>query len=542
MAEGDNPAAHGGWTPERSVAGGRNPWLIVGVISIATFMVVLDTSIANVALGHIAGSLSATYDEASWVITSFLVANAIIIPISGWLADVIGRKRYYMLSVGLFTLASFFCGLAPNLGFLIAARVLQGIGGGGLAPVEQSMLADTFPPEKRGMAFAAYGVVVIVGPIAGPTLGGLITDNFSWHWVFLINVPFGLLSLFLVSVFVDEPPAVEQRRRELHRGGVQMDFVGFALVALFLGCLEVTLDRGQREDWFSSPLITGFALVSVLAFLAFIPWELTREKPIVAIHLFARRNFAITSILMLVTGMIIFGTTLFIPQFLQQVLGYSATDAGMALSLGGLATIVMMPISGVLSSRVDARLMVGAAFAIQGLALWNMSHLNTDISFTDAALARMWQAIGLPFLFIPITNVAYVGLRPEENNQASAMMNVVRNVGGTIGISSVQTLLAQRQQFHQARYAETLNPLNPNYTNGIDQITRALTAHGVPPGEATPLAIGHVYRALIQQTMMLSYVEAFHLMMIVIFCALPLVLLMRGPSRTAQGSSEAVSA
>jgi DHA2 family multidrug resistance protein len=524
-------AARTDWTPERSVAGGRNPWLIVSVISIATFMVVLDTSIANVALAHIAGSLSASYDEASWVITSFLVSNAVVIPISGWLADVIGRKRYYMMSVGLFTLSSLLCGLAPNLSLLIIARVLQGIGGGGLAPVEQSMLVDTFPPEKRGLAFAAYGVVVIVGPIAGPTLGGVITDNISWHWVFLINVPVGLLSLFLVSIFVDEPEALARRKKELLRDGLRIDFLGFALVALFLGCLEVTLDRGQRDDWFSSPVIVSFALTSALALLAFVPWELTRENPIVAIRLFANRNFAIASVLLLVTGLVIFGTTLFIPQFLQQVLGYTATDAGLALTAGGFATILVMPLSGILSGRIDPRIMVAAAFTIQGLALWNMSHLDTQISFTDAALARMWQAIGLPFLFVPITNVAYIGLRPEQNNQASAVMNVMRNLGGTIGISTVQTLLAQRQQFHQAHYAETLNPLNPNYTQSLGQIADVLRARGIAPSDATPAAVGHIYRMLVQQTMMLSYVEAFHVMMIVVFCALPLVLLMRGPAK-----------
>jgi len=528
-----------GWTPERSVAGGRNPWLIVGVISIATFMVVLDTSVANVALVHIAGSLSASVDEASWVVTTFLIANAIIIPVSGWLADVIGRKRYYMISVALFTTASFLCGIAPSLGVLIAARVLQGIGGGGLAPVEQSMLADTFPPEKRGLAIAAYGVVVIVGPIAGPTLGGWITDNFSWNWVFLINIPFGLLSLFLVSIFVDEPEAVRRRTRELRAGGLRIDFVGFALAALFLGCLELTLDRGQREDWFSSPMITAFAVIAGVAFVILIPWELTRDEPVIALRLFKSRNFSLTSFFFLLVGMIIFGTTLFIPQFLQSVLGYTATDAGLALSLGGLATILTMPVAGILTGRIDARIMVGAAFVIQGLALWNMSTLNTEITFADAALARMWQSIGIPFLFIPITTVAYVGLRPEQNNQASAMMNVVRNLGGSIGIAGIQALLAQRQQFHQARYVETLNPLNPDFSNAVQSLANNLASHGVPPEQSTTAAMAQIYRQLVQQTMMLSYIEAFHAMMIIIFAALPLVLLLRRPQTRGPAHMEA---
>jgi MFS transporter, DHA2 family, multidrug resistance protein len=520
-----------GWTPERSVAGRRNPWLIVGVISIATFMVVLDTSIANVALVHIAGSLSASVDEASWVVTTFLIANAIIIPVSGWLADVIGRRRYYMISVALFTAASFLCGIAPSLGFLIAARILQGIGGGGLAPVEQSMLADTFPPEKRGLAIAAYGIVVIVGPIAGPTLGGWITDNYSWHWVFLINIPFGMLSLFLVSILVDEPDSLRRRTREMRAGGLRIDYVGFALAALFLGCLELTLDRGQRDDWFTSPMITAFALTSAVAFLILIPWELKREDPVIALRLFKSRNFSLTSFFLLLVGMIVFGTTLFIPQFLQSVLGYTATDAGLALTYGGFATIIAMPLAGILTGRVDARILVGAAFVIQGFALWNMSMLNTEISFMDAAMARMWQSVGIPFLFIPITTVAYVGLRPEQNNQASAMMNVVRNLGGSIGIAGIQALLSQRQQFHQARYVETLNPLNPNYNEAVQSLANNLASQGVPPEQSTTAAIAEIYRQLVQQTTMLSYVEAFHVMMIIIFASLPLVLLLRRPQK-----------
>jgi DHA2 family multidrug resistance protein len=531
--------AQGGWTPARSVAGGRSPWSIVGVISIATFMVVLDTSIANVALAHIAGSLSASYDEATWVITSFLIANAIIIPISGWLADVIGRKRYYMMSVALFTIASLVCGLSSSLTMLVIARIVQGIGGGGLTPVEQSMLVDTFPPEKRGAAFAAYGVVVIVGPIFGPTLGGWITDNFSWNWVFLINVPIGILSLILVSIFVDEPEAVRRRSVEMRAGGLKIDIIGFALVALALGCLEVTLDRGQREDWFSSPLISSCAAISVVAFIIFIPWELNREDPIVRIRMYGRRNFAIANVLLLMMGVIIFGSTQFIPQLLQEVLGYTATDAGLALTAGGVATLMMMPLAGFLTGKVDPRILIGTAFSIQVIALWNMSHLNTQMSFHDAAVARMIQSVGLPFLFVPVTNVAYIGLRPDESNQASALMNVSRNLGGTFGISLVQTLLAQRAQIHQAQYVETLNPLNPNYTHAIQQITHALVSHGVPQAQASKMALGLLYRQLQQQAGMLSYVDAFHILMIVIACALPLVLLMQGPGKRGQAQAAA---
>ena len=517
-----------GWTPARSVAGNRNPWTIVGVISIATFMTVLDTSIVNVALNHIAGSLAVSYDEATWVTTSFLVATAIIIPVSGWLADVIGRKRYYMISVALFTAASFMCGIAPNLTLLIVARIIQGAAGGGLAAVEQSMLVDTFPPRERGLAVAAYGLVVIVGPIVGPILGGVITDNASWEWCFLINVPVGMLSLFLVHLFVDEPEALKRDRRKLHEGGLRIDFVGFLLVALFLGCLEITLDRGQRDDWFSNPTIVATAVISALALILAIPWELTRDKPIVPIAMFGRRNFGFASIFLVLTGVIIFGTTLFIPQLLQEVMGYTATDAGLALTLGGLATIVAMPVSGLLMGRVDPRYLIGGSFIVQGFALFHMSHLSTDMSFMDAALARMMQAAGIPFLFVPLTTIAYVGLRPEESNQASAMMNVARNLGGTIGISSVQTMLAQREQFHQARLVEGLNPLNPNYTQGLAQMTQQLRDAGQLSSDAAAQAVGRLYASMTRQAAMLAYIDVFHVLMIVVFAAVPLLFFMRG--------------
>jgi DHA2 family multidrug resistance protein len=527
--------AKDGWTPARSVAGKRNPWTIIAVISIATFMVVLDTSIANVALGHIAGSLSASYDEATWVVTSFLIANAIIIPISGWLADVIGRKRYYMISVALFTFSSVLCGMAPNLTVLVFARVLQGIGGGGLAPVEQSMMVDTFPPQKRGQAFAAYGMVVIGGPILGPSLGGWITDNYSWHWVFLINLPIGLLSLFLVNIFVNEPPALVKRTRQLVRQGLSIDIVGFALVALFLGCLEVTLDRGQREDWFSSPMITVFAIVSATAFIVFIPWELSRKDPIVRIHLFGQRNFLIANVFMMIMGVIVFGSTQFIPQLLQEVLGYTATNAGFALTLGGLVTLLAMPVSGYLTGRFDPRYLIAFALLIQGIALWNMSTLDTQMSFDSAAMARAIQSIGLPFLFVPITAIAYVGIKPADNNQASALMNVSRNMGGTFGISFVQTMLARRAQVHQAQYVETLNPLNPNYVSGLQHITHALINRGLSQSAAAKAATAEIYGSLQQQASMLSYVDVFHVLMIIVFASLPLVLLMRKAKKAPAG-------
>ncbi len=316
-----------------SAAGGHSPWLIAGVVSIATFMEVLDVTITTVSLDHIAGSLAVSYDEATWISTSYLVANAIVLPLSGWLATVIGRKRFYMLAVALFTASSFLCGLAWNLNSLIFFRVLQGFGGGGLAPSEQSILADTFPPEQRGQAFSLYGLAVVVAPAAGPTLGGFITDNVSWHWIFFINVPMGLLSLFVVQMLVSEPQAlIEDRRRLLKGGGLQIDFIGFLLVAIGLGCLEVVLDEGQRDDWFASSFITTFAILSGVALIALVPWELTRKQPIIDLRLFGRRQFGICFFVMLIMGGIIVSTSQVIPQIAQTLFGYTAMLAGEAVS------------------------------------------------------------------------------------------------------------------------------------------------------------------------------------------------------------------
>jgi DHA2 family multidrug resistance protein len=517
----------GGWTPARSAAGRHSPWLIIFVISIATFMEVLDVSVANVALDHIGGSLSASYDETTWVLTSYLIANAIVIPISGWLSDVIGRKRYYMLSVALFTVSSLLCGLAPNLSFLIVARIFQGIGGGGLAPSEQSMMVDTFPPAQRGMAFAAYGIVVITGPILGPTLGGWLTDAASWHWVFLINVPIGMLSLFLVGMLVDEPPALQEERREKLRHGLKVDWVGFLLVAGSLGFLELTLDRGQRDDWFSSGFISFCAIASAASFIALVPWELTRKEPIVDLRIIGQRNFAIAFVLMMVTGLVVFGTTQFLPQLMQQVLGYTATDAGLALTVGGLATVLVMPVAGFSSSRVDPRILLGIGLVIQILAVWNMSHLDTMADFGAMSRARLYSAVGLPFMFVTVSSLAYVGLRPEQNNQASGLINVARNLGGTFGISLVQTLLVQREQWHQSRLTETLNGFNPLYTQALANTARTLQAQGQSAAQAAQTAPGVIYQSLQKQAAMLSFVDAFHALLIVIMVLTPTIFLMR---------------
>ncbi|MFA5965715.1 MAG: DHA2 family efflux MFS transporter permease subunit [Sphingomonas sp.] len=517
-------AAVAKWNGERSAAGAYSPWLIVALISIPTFMEVLDTSIANVSLDHIAGGLSISTDQATWVLTSYLVANAIIIPISGWLSDAIGRKRYFLISIALFTLSSLMCGLAPDLTTLVIARVFQGIGGGGLAPVEQSMLADTFPPQQRGMAFAAFAIVVVVGPVLGPTLGGYITEMASWHWVFLINVPVGIAAFILAEIFVDEPERVKQDRAEKLKGGLRIDYIGVLLVALGLGFFELTLDRGEREDWFSSSFIVMTAAISASSLVALVFWELNHKDPVIDLRLMKNRNFSLTLLVMGVVGMIMFSTTQLIPQMLQQVLGYSSFQAGLALTAGGVATLVAVPFAGRLTGKVDPRLLLIPALLIQAAALWNMSHLTPDISFQDAALARLYQAMALPFLFVPINAVAYVGLAQNKTAQASSLLNVARNLGGTIGISTAQTMFASALQRNQASLVEKLSPLDPNYN---DWIGKASGAFGGMGDQTTPLAV--LYGQVQRQAAMLSFLDVFRSLMIVVLVATPLVLLMRPP-------------
>jgi MFS transporter, DHA2 family, multidrug resistance protein len=498
-----------GWTNERSAAGDRNPWIIAAILSIATFMEVLDTSIANVALRHIAGAVSASLDESTWIITSYLVSNAIILPVSGWLSGVIGRKRFYMLSVGLFTTSSLACGLSPNLSSLITARVFQGLGGGGLAPSEQSMLADTFPPSKRAQAFALYGVTVIVAPALGPTIGGAITDNISWHWIFFINVPMGLLSLALVGLFVDEPEILRRECAERWRGGLQIDWIGFVLVALCLGCLEIVLDKGQEDDWFNSSFIIATASISGLAFVLFVPWELTRKEPIVDIRLIAHRQFGTSWFVMLSVGMILFSSTQFMPQLLQENFGYTATLAGLALMPGGFAALVTMVIAGRVSGFVQPRYLMAGAMVTIAIAMYHFTSLTPDVNFGWFALARVFQMAAIPVLFLTITSYSYVGLPPDKSSQASALINVARNLGGSIGVSMAQTLLARREQFHQARLAEHLSASSLAYRHTLSEAGSYFAAHGATGPEAQSRAVAWVGETLMNQAAYLSYIDVF---------------------------------
>jgi MFS transporter, DHA2 family, multidrug resistance protein len=531
------------WTPERSVAGNRNPWLVTSVIAISAFMEVLDTAIANVSLDHIAGATSSSYDQATWVLTSYLIANAVVIPMSGWLSDVFGRKRYYMTSVAIFTFASLCCGLAPSLSFLIIARIVQGVGGGGLQPVTQAMLIDTFPPASRGKAMSVYGFTVILAPMIGPLLGGWITDQFSWHWIFLINVPVGLLSLTLVETMVDEPPLIVEERRQRWARGVHFDLTGAALIAVALGSLEVMLDRGVQDDWFADPLIRGAALSAGICLVAFVLWELIERDPLLDMSLFRYRSFASATFIIMTIGVILFGTTQFIPQMVQQVLGYTAEQAGLALTLGGIVTLFTMPLAGILSGYVQPRILMSCAFAVEALAMWHMSHFATTVTFGEIALARMWQGAPIPFLFVPLISAAYVGLPGAKTNRASAMISVGRNLGGSIGISLVQALLARREQFHQARLVAGLQPLNPVYEHGIHSLTQMLAARGAPPAAASRMAIGTLYRIVQRQANMMAFNDVFWVLAAFIVITLPTIfLLKRAPLQHAHAHGNARAA
>jgi len=511
----------------RSLAGGHNPWLVALVVSIATFMEVLDTSIANVSLRHIAGSLSAGIDESTWVLTSYLVANAVVLPISGWLGNVMGRKRFYMVCVAVFAGSSLMCGLAPSLGWLIVFRVLQGVGGGGLAPSEQSILADTFPPRQRGMAFALYGIAVVFAPAIGPTLGGWITDNYSWHWIFLINVPVGIGSLALTYFLLVEPEVEKRERAERKRRGLRVDYVGFGLVALGLGSLQVVLDKGQREDWFESSWIMLTTAAALVALTALVAWELSRRDPIVDVGLLGRRSFASSCVLMFAVGFILFGTTQLLPQMVQVLFGYTATEAGLVITPGGFAVMLLMPAVGFLVNKAQPRYLIGFGMLVEFVAMWHMSRLNTAASYSDLMWARVYQASGIAFLFVPITTASYAGIPADKTNHASALINLMRNLGGSFGISLAQTWLARRQQFHQARLVSHLTPTSPAFHRWLAHAAGVMRHGGASAAGGMKAAVAQLAGVLGQQTQMLSYLDVFRLLAWCSLGSVPLVFLLK---------------
>jgi MFS transporter, DHA2 family, multidrug resistance protein len=506
-----------------------NPWPIAFTVTIATFMEALDTSIANVALPHIAGSLSATANQATWVLTSYLVSNGIILPLGAWLSEIMGRKRYYMICVALFTACSFLCGIAPSLGMLIMFRVLQGAGGGGLQPSEQAILADTFPPERLGMAFAVYGMAVVLAPSIGPTLGGWITDNYSWRWIFYINVPIGIISLLLTNHFVQDPDYIKEKIEEQRRSHrrLHIDYIGIGLIALGIGCLQVVLDKGQEDDWFASHFIATLSAVSFISIVALVIWELRQKSPVIELRLLRNLNFAAASLMMFVLGVALYAATALLPLFMQELAGYTAELAGLVLSPGGLVLIVTMPIVGRLSSRVQARWLAATGFLITGLALWHMTRLDLQANFNTYTLDYVYQRLGVAFMFIPINTLAYLDVPPGKNNQISSMINMFRNIGASVGISMVATLTQRRAQIHQDTFSMHTSTFNPALREQLSGLTDNLFHAGMSTADASHQALGRMYLTVQTQASTEAYLDTLKILAIICFCILPLMLLVK---------------
>ena len=495
-----------------------NPWLIAVVVALAAFMEVLDTSIANVALPYMAGNLGASNDQSTWVLTSYLVSNAIVLPISGWLAGALGRKRFFMACLGVFTVSSLLCGTAPSLGFLLFFRVLQGAGGGGLQPMAQAILADTFPPEKRGLAFALYGITAIMAPTIGPTLGGWITFNYSWRWIFFINLPVGIATWFLVRRFVEDPPYISR----LKSAGVKLDYIGIGLLALGIGSLQVLLDKGQEDDWFGSRFITTLVITAAVCLVSLVIWELFQKAPIIDVRMFKSFNFAGSSLMMFVLGILLFSSLVLMPQFLQTLVGYTSELAGLALSAGGLVLLFEMPVVGQLTTKVQARYLIAFGWLALSIAMYySTKRIDLQISFVAATWLRIAQVIGLGFLFVPISLAAYVGIAPEKNNAVAGIINFMRNMGSSVGTSMVTTLIARRSQFHQATLIDYTRPDNPNFQNTVNGLTQRLAHSGLGTYGARQQAYARIYQSVQSQAASLAYIDTFMVLAIgaaIMFC------------------------
>jgi len=495
-----------------------NPWLIAVVVALGAFMEVLDTSIANVALPYMAGSLAASNDQSTWVLTSYLVSNAIVLPISGWIAVRFGRKRFFMSCLAVFTVSSLLCGVAPNLGFLLLFRVLQGAGGGGLQPMAQAILADTFPPHQRGLAFALYGITAVMAPTIGPTLGGWITFNYSWRWIFYINIPVGIVTWLLVRRFVEDPPYLKR----LKAAGVKLDYIGIALLAIGVGALQILLDKGQEDDWFGSNFITTLVIVSSACLISLVIWEWFHKSPIIDVRLFKAFNFASANVMMFMLGILLFSSLVLMPQFLQSLLGYTSQLAGLALSAGGLILLFEMPVIGQLTRKIHARRLIAFGWLALSVAMfYSTRRIDLQLSFTAATWLRIAQVIGLGFLFVPINLAAYVGIPPEKNNAVAGIVNFMRNMGSSVGTSLVTTVIARRSQFHQLRLVEQARVDNPNFVNTVQGLTRHFANAGMGRHEASATAYASIYRSVQAQAASMAYIDTFMVLSVcaaVMFC------------------------
>jgi MFS transporter, DHA2 family, multidrug resistance protein len=483
-----------------------NPWVIGATVSMAAFVEVLDTSVANVALPYIGGGLGASYDDSTWVLTSYLAANAIVLPMSGWLAEVIGRKRYFMYSLLIFTLSSLACGLAPNLPVLLLFRAIQGVGGGGLQPMAQAILNDSFPPEKRGVAFALYGISAVLAPTVGPMLGGWITDNYSWRWIFFITLPVVSLALYLTYTLVEDPPFLHR----LKRGGIRVDYIGVSMLALGIGSLQILLDKGQEDDWFGSRFITTLAITAAICIVTLVIWEWRRKDPIVDVRLFKSFNFAAANLMMFMMGFMLFSTLVLIPEFLQTLAGYTAELAGLVLSGGGLVLLTMMPITGRLTSKIQARYLIATGWLCLAIGLIYSAHqIDLSISFGVATWLRITHVIGIGFLFVPITAAGYIGIPEEKGTSASGIINFMRNIGGSIGTSLVTTMIIRRSQYHQQILVGHVTPDTPRFRSSLHALSSQIAHSGLRHTDAHDQAIARLYQQVNQQAHALSYMDTF---------------------------------
>ena len=495
---------------------------------ISTFMVVLDSSVANVALPHIAGNLSASTDESTWVLTSYLVANAIMLPASGWIARRIGRKRLLMISILVFTAASLLCGMAINMPMLIVARVLQGAGGGGMQPLAQSILLESFPPHQHGTAMSVYSLGIIVAPVIGPTLGGWITDSYSWRWIFYINLPVGLVALFMSNIFIEDPPYLRRAFKSA------IDYLGFGLMALWLGTMQLLLDKGQEADWFNAGWIRWLATVSVIALVLFIVREFVHRDPIVELRVLANRDFAVGTLITGLFGFVLYGTTALLPLFLQTLMGYPALDSGLAVSPRGIGSLVSVVVVGILINYIDGRILLAAGFALVGYSAFLLGQINLGISMTSVVVPNLINGFAGGFIFVPLTTMTMSHLRKQDIGNAAGIYNLMRNLGGSIGIACVTTLLVRGSQAHQNYLGANVSASSPGLRGAVLGLQGKFMLGGASVDGAHQQAMGTIYRGIQQQAALLAYADNFRLMGLLALLCIPLVVFFRRVKRRAQ--------
>lgn len=498
-----------------------NPWLIAIAVMLATFMETLDTAIANVSLPHIAGNLSTSIDEATWVVTSYLVSNAIVLPASAWFSRYFGRKKFLITCIIIFTLASFACGAAPTLGALVFARVLQGAGGGALQPLSQAIMLESFPPAKRGMAMAAYAVGVIVAPIAGPILGGWITDNYSWRWIFYINIPVGIVAIMMIKRYVHDPAYIKASKPG------RIDAIGFGLMALGLATLQIILDKGQEEDWFATNWICLFAAISAVSLVAFVLWELKEKHPIVDLRVFTNRNFAVGTFLITIAGFAIYVPLTLLPEYLQNLMGYTAQESGLAQSSRGLGVLLLTFVAGYLTTRIDSRKLIGLGLTINALAIFWLSHLNLDISVNYIVWPNFLQGMGMALVFVPLTTTTMGMLRNSQMGNATGMYSLMRNLGASVGVSIATTLVARHSQMHQTILVAHATPYDPAYQTQLQNLNTALAQPNPNWGQSVSPAMVEMYHGIVRQATAMGYADAIRTLSMLCFICVPAVLLFK---------------